>query len=95
MKVFYSVNTPGAYYVTEGENIDEELKFAECLKPLKDADETSFVMLHSSEFRSCPEYPGVSSFWGEYRPPKKEVNHDREIKHLTFTLGDLIKEALK
>ena len=101
MIIVFSCNSPGVYYAfSNGANLTgdplEELIRLECCKPVSSNGEREFVLSHIGEFKPCPYYQGASSWYGEYHPPKKEVNRKpREVEHLTFSLESLVKEALK
>ena len=94
--VFWSVNTPGLYYILDRNKISqeqfEELKFADALKdcPIPDA---VAIMQASNKFKEC--YFGFTIM--EEDLPKVKPNtikkkyHLREVEPLTTSLGDLLK----
>ena len=96
VEVFWSVNTPGLYYILDKNKISqeqfEELKFADALKDcsLQDADA---IMRESKKFKTC--WFGFTIM--EEDLPKKKPNkikkksHLREVEPLTTSLGDLLK----
>ena len=93
MKVYYSINTPGTYYICQDE-ICEELQFSEALSLVSSKEEHDFVMSLSSEWRPLPDYPAVSSVVASFAPAAKKQHHLREVKPLTFNLASLIEAAM-
>ena len=94
--VFWSVNTPGLYYILDQDKISqeqfEELKFADALKdcPIPDA---VTIMQASNKFKPC--YFGFT-IMEEDLPKAKPVKtkkkfSPREVEPLTTSLGDLLK----
>ena len=93
MKAYYSINTPGTYYMCQDE-ICEELQFSEALALVSSKEERDFVMSLSSEWRPLPDYPAVSSVVASFAPAAKKQHHLREVKPLTFNLASLIEAAM-
>ena len=73
MKAYYSINTPGLYYICERGEIDEELRFAEALQLVVTPGLRQFILSNSDSWHECPAYPGVYSFAGDYVPRKKPL----------------------
>lgn len=92
MKVYYSINTPGTYYMCQDE-ICEELQFSEAIALVSSKEERDFIMSLSSEWRSLPDYPAVSSVTASFAPAAKKQHH-REVKPLTFNLASLVEAAM-
>ena len=94
--VFWSVNTPGLYYILDRNKITQEqfdeLKFAEALKdcPLPDA---VTIMQSSEKFKHC--YFGFTiteEDLPKVEPVKiKKKSSLKEVEPLTTSLGDLLK----
>ena len=94
--VFWSVNTPGLYYILDRNKISqeqfEELKFADALKdcPIPDA---VTIMQASEKFKPC--YFGFT-ITEEDLPKVEPVKIEKksllkEVEPLTTSLGDLLK----
>lgn len=96
VEVFWSVNTPGLYYILNRNKISqeqfEELKFADALKECSCPDAEA-IMQASGKFKTC--WFGFTIM--EEDLPKKKPNkikkksHLREVEPLTTSLGDLLK----
>lgn len=95
--VFWSVNTPGLYYIMDMTKISqeqfEELKFADALKDCSIPDAVA-IMQASNKFKPC--YFGFTIM--EEDLPKvepikkiKKKSSPREVEPLTTSLGDLLK----
>lgn len=94
--VFWSVNTPGLYYILDHNKISkeqfEELKFADALKdcPLPDA---VAIMQASEKFKEC--YFGFTIMEEDLPKVKqgkiKKKSSLKEVEPLTTSLGDLLK----
>ena len=95
--VFWSVNTPGLYYILDHNKISkeqfEELKFADALKDCSLQDAVA-IMQASKKFKKC--YFGFTIM--EEDLPKvepikkiKKKSFPREVEPLTTSLGDLLK----
>lgn len=94
--VFWSVNTPGLYYILDMSKVSqeqlEELKFADALKdcPIPDA---VAIMRASKKFKPCwfgftimeEDLPKVK------QADTKKKSSLREVEPLTTSLGDLLK----
>lgn len=101
MIIMYSVNSPGEFIISK-EPIDFELIHAGCLKPVEDEFYRTFVMSNKDSWSECPAYPGVYGFYPDRipSPPSdtdgiKKHHHDRETKHLTFSMEELIRKATR
>lgn len=95
--VFWSVNTPGLYYILDHNKISkeqfEELKFADALKDCTLPDAVA-IMQASKKFKAC--YFGFT-IMEEDLPKVKPGNKIekkaslKEVEPLTTSLGDLLK----
>ena len=94
--VFWSINTPGLYYIIDHEKISqeqfEELKFTDDLKDCSLPDAV-IIMQSSKKFKPC--YFGFTITEDELpkvKPVKieKESSH-KEVEPLTTSLGNLLK----
>nr|DAH25327.1 MAG TPA: hypothetical protein [Caudoviricetes sp.] len=95
--VFWSVNTPGLYYILDHNKISkeqfEELKFADALKDCPISDAVA-IMQASNKFKPCyfgftimeEDLPKVE----QIKKIKKKFS-PREVEPLTTSLGDLLK----
>ena len=92
MKVFFSVNSPGDYIISES-SVDEDLVHSLCLKPAG-PKVSKLILGLKDEFVSMPDYPGHYIFDGELPEEKPHHKPLPEVKPLTFTLGEALKEAL-
>lgn len=96
VEVFWSVNTPGLYYIIDKNKISQEqfdeLKFAEALKDCSLQDATA-IMQASKKFKKC--YFGFTIMEEDLpkvKPGKiKKKSSPREVEPLTTSLGDLLK----
>ena len=95
--VFWSVNTPGLYYIIDMKKLSqeqfEELKFADALKDCLIPDAIN-IMRASKKFKTC--WFGFT-IMEEDLPKVKPVDTKkksslREVEPLTTSLGDLLKE---
>lgn len=96
VEVFWSVNTPGLYYIITKNKISqeqfEELKFADALKDCSHQDAVA-IMQASKKFKKC--YFGSTIL--EEDLPKvdqgkiKKKSSLREVEPLTTSMGDLLK----
>lgn len=95
--VFWSVNTPGLYYVMDMSKISqeqfEELKFTDALKDCSLQDATA-IMQASKKFKKC--YFGFTIMEEDLPKVKpgnkiKKKSSPREVEPLTTSLGDLLK----
>ena len=93
MKVFFSINSPGDYVISESSAVNEDLVHSLCLKPAG-PKVSKLILSLKDEFVSMPDYPGHYLFDGEL--PEKKPHHKPlpEVKPLTFTIGEALKEAL-
>ena len=97
VEVFWSVNTPGLYYIIDKNKISkeqfEELKFADALKECSYPDAEA-IMQASGKFKQC--YFGFT-IMEEDLPKVKPGNKIekkaslKEVEPLTTSLGDLLK----
>ena len=99
MVIMYSVNSPGEFFISK-ESIDSELVHAGSLRPVEDEFYRSFVMAHQDSWIECPAYPDVYGFYPDRipSPPSDhdvKTHHEREVKHLTFSIGELIRKATR
>ena len=92
MKVYFSINRPGDYIISEN-FVDEDLVYALCLKRA-DPRVSKLILSLKDEFVSMPDYPGHYLFNGELPVEKPHHKPLPEMKPLTFTLGEVLKEAL-
>ena len=96
VEVFWSVNTPGLYYILDKNKISqeqfEELKFADALKDCSRQDAEA-IMQASGKFKPC--YFGFTIMEEDLpkvKPNKiKKQSHLREVEPLTTSLSDLLK----
>lgn len=96
VEVFWSVNTPGLYYVLDKNKISqeqfEELKFADALKECSYPDAEA-IMQASGKFKQC--YFGFTIMEEDLpkvKPNKIEKKSSlKEVEPLTTSLGDLLK----
>lgn len=92
MKVFFSMNNPGDYVISES-SVNEDLVHSLCLKAA--GPKVSKLILEAKDkFISLPDYPGHYFFYGELPEEKPHHKPLPEVKPLTFTLGEALKEAL-
>ena len=105
MIIMYSVNSPGEFFISNS-TIDFELVHAGCLKPVEDEFYRSFVLEHQDSWTECPAYPGVYGFYPDRIPSPtsssasssdgvKKHHRECETKHLTFSMGELIRKATR
>ncbi len=97
VEVFWSVNTPGLYYIMDMTKISqeqfEELKWADALKDCSMSDAVA-IMQASKKFKPC--YFGFT-IMEEDLPKVKPGNKIekkaslKEVEPLTTSLGDLLK----
>ena len=96
VEVFWSVNTPGLYYILDRNKISQEqfdeLKFAEALKDCSLPDAVT-IMQASEKFKSC--YFGFT-ITEEDLPKLKPVDIKKkpslkEVEPLATSMGDLLK----
>ena len=99
MKFYISHNSPGTFYMAQG-SMDSELQHADACY---DAPVVllSWLNANVSNFKECPAYPGTFHFYCDWEkipfPREEEVKtsrEPREIKHLTYSLGDILKGVL-
>lgn len=96
VELFWSVNTPGLYYILDRTKISqeqfEELKFAEALKDCSRQDAVA-IMQASKKFKKC--YFGFTVLEEDLpklKPVKtKKKSSAREVEPLTTSLADLLK----
>lgn len=97
VEVFWSVNTPGLYYILSMDKISkeqfEELKFADALKNCSYSDAVA-IMQASNKFKPC--YFGFTIMEEDLPKVKpgnkiKKKSSPREVEPLTTSLGDLLK----
>lgn len=94
--VFWSVNTPGLYYILDHNKISkeqfEELKFADALKDCSLQDAVA-IMQASEKFKKC--YFGFTIMEEDLPKVKqgkiKKKSSLKEVEPLTTSLGDLLK----
>ena len=92
MKVFFSMNNPGDYIISES-SVDEDLVHSLCLKPAG-PKVSKLILGLKDKFVVLPDYPGHYLFDGELPVEKPHHKPLPEVKPLTFTLGEVLKEAL-
>lgn len=97
VEVFWSVNTPGLYYILDHNKISkeqfEELKFADALKECSYPDAEA-IMQASGKFKQC--YFGFTITEEDLPKVKpgnkiKKKSSRKEVEPLTTSLGDLLK----
>lgn len=93
--VFWSVNTPGLYYIFDKSKISQEqfdeLKFADALKDCSLPDAVA-IMQASGKFKPC--YFGFTIMEEDLpkvKPNKNRKSSLKEVEPLTTSLGDLLK----